>query len=101
MRNSVSLGDDWSVHMNMLQDFSRIVVSRHTENVTVVSVEMQTWDKLRSTVIMLCVVYTGECNNLFHHHSLRHVCDLQRQLHIRSVHAADCRGGTVGSQCAR
>jgi len=88
--------------MNMLQDFSRIVVSRHTENVPVVSVEMPTSDELRSTVLMLRVcARAGECNNLLHHHSLRHVCDLQRQLHIRSVHAADCRGGTVGSQCAR
>ena len=41
--------------MNMLQDYSHIVVSRHTENVPAVSVEMQTSDELRSTVLMLRV----------------------------------------------
>jgi hypothetical protein len=51
----VSLGNDWNVHMNQWQDYSRVVASRHTENALVVSVEVQTSDELRATVLMLRV----------------------------------------------
>ena len=79
----VSLGNDWNVHMNQWQDYLRVVASRHTENALVVSVEVQTSDELR----------------VRHRHSFRYVCAIKRQLYLSCVHAAGCRGGTLGSQC--
>jgi len=51
----VSLGQNWDVHMHAWQDYARIVVSRHTENTLVVSVEIQTSEELRATALMLRV----------------------------------------------